>query len=437
MEQELVESGIEWQGVVPINWRKSKLRRLCTQIGSGGTPSSGNEAYYDGDIFWVQSGDLNDSYISDTSKKLSEEGYKNSSAKYFPKGSLLIALYGATIGKLGILEMDATTNQACCALVMSDRIETKFMFYSALDMRQYLISQAYGGGQANISQDIVKHQYLYFPPKSEQAAIAAHLDRVCERIDKAIALKQKQVKKLEKVWRTRLHEAVTKGLYSDVLKQPGNDSYLGDVPIHWKVDRIKDVATFNPSKPIIEPDEDIALVPMDCVSENGRVSIAGQVAYRDVDKGLNYFQAGDVLFAKITPCMENGKGAFVTELPTRYAFGSTEFFVIRPKPCILGKYLYYATRTKLFREYAELNMKGAAGQQRVTAKFLTTCKIAFPRDIKEQQQIVDYLDDFRKKTTQIKARMIRQTSVLQDYRRSIIHEYVTGKKRVAEYSITN
>lgn len=272
---------------------------------------------------------------------------------------------------------------------------------------------------------------LPLPPKPEQAAIAAHLDLVCERIDKAIALKQQQVKKLEEVWRTRLHESVTKGVNPSTLKQIGNDSYLGDVPIHWKVDRIKDVAIFNPSKPVIEPDEDVSLVPMDCVSDNGRVSIGGQITYRDVDKGLNYFQAGDVLFAKITPCMENGQGAFVNDLPTRYAFGSTEFFVIRPKPCILGKYLYYATRTKLFRQYAELNMKGAAGQQRVTAKFLTTCKIAFPKDLNEQQQIIDYLDDFRKKTTQVKARMIRQIAVLQDYRRSIIHEYVTGKKRVA------
>ena len=103
------------------------------------------------------------------------------------------------------------------------------------------------------------------------------------------------------------------------------------------------------------------------------------------------FEAGDVLFAKITPCMENGKGAFVATLPTRYAFGSTEFHVLRPMHDVLGRFLYYYTFNPVFRAWAAENMTGAAGQKRVSSRFLKDTRIFLP-SITEQQLIVDFLD---------------------------------------------
>jgi len=103
---------------------------------------------------------------------------------------------------------------------------------------------------------------------------------------------------------------------------------------------------------------------MELLSEYGTIDVSNQQLFEDISSGLTLFEPGDVLFAKITPCMENGKGAFVHSLPTRYAFGSTEFHVLRPSHSVHGKFLYYATFNPVYRAYAAENMTGAAGQKR-------------------------------------------------------------------------
>lgn len=114
--------------------------------------------YYQGNIPWVNTGDLNDGYICNISKFASEKAIKEfSSLKIYPKGSLIIALYGATIGKLGIIEIDACTNQACCVLAESSHLNIKFVFYWLMFQRSNIIELARGGGQPNISQEIVTY----------------------------------------------------------------------------------------------------------------------------------------------------------------------------------------------------------------------------------------------------------------------------------------
>ncbi len=159
------------------------------------------------------------------------------------------------------------------------------------------------------------------------------------------------------------------------------------------------------------------------------IGLWGLSEYEAITKGLTFFENGDVIFAKITPCMENGKGAFVTNLPTKYAFGSTEFHVLRSSFRINGKFLYYYTYCKTFRDYAAENMTGAAGQKRVSTNFLKYTVIHLP-DISEQQKIVDYLDEETQRLAQLKANLTQQIGVLLDYKKSLIYECVTGKKRV-------
>lgn len=191
------ESGVEWIGAIPQDWRKDKIFRLAEFISSGGTPRSTTEDFYGGDIMWVQTGDLDNDFIDKSSKQLTLEGLKNSSAKLFPKNTLLIAMYGATIGKLGILATEATTNQACCAIFVSAKMDIKFTFYLFMAMKDYLVFQSYGGGQPNISQEIIKQQYVYCPKPPEQQGIAQYLDERCGKLDKIIAIKKQQIKTLD------------------------------------------------------------------------------------------------------------------------------------------------------------------------------------------------------------------------------------------------
>lgn len=200
-----------------------------------------------------------------------------------------------------------------------------------------------------------------------------------------------------------------------------SDAWLGYWPEEWRKARIKrvcDIApTFSDGKPSDE--EACTVVPMEAVSQIGIVNSDTEEAFVEVTPGLNLFESGDVLFAKITPCMENGKGAFVQGLPTRYAFGSTEFHVLRPGYEVDGRFLYYFTFNPTFRAWAEKNMRGAAGQQRVSARFLKYTRIPLP-PLPEQKRIAIYLDAACKAIDKAVETKREQLGTLDALRKSII-----------------
>jgi len=167
--------------------------------------------------------------------------------------------------------------------------------------------------------------------------------------------------------------------------QNTNETWLGFVPHEWQSFRIKDISQLSPGFSSSKPDasELCTVVPMEAVSEKGQIDTSNTDEFALVTSGLTNFEVGDVIFAKITPCMENGKGAYVDNLPTRYAFGSTEFHVLRPRLKIDAKFLYYYTYNSVYRDYAEANMTGAAGQKRVSSKFLNYTRVYLPT-VKEQ-----------------------------------------------------
>lgn len=203
--------------------------------------------------------------------------------------------------------------------------------------------------------------------------------------------------------------------------------WLGKVPKNWKLDRIKDVAIVNPLKnKSIDADELVSVFPMECISNNGEILDRKESRYSDVDKGLNYFENGDVIIAKITPCMENGKGALIEKVPTRVSFGSTEFFVLRPTHKINDKFLFYHTKNYYFRIFLEKNMKGAAGQQRVPPKVIKNCAISFP-DLYEQVAITQYLDVTCRKIDEMLRLKKLQLGCIEKYLARRVDELILAK----------
>ena len=150
---------------------------------SGGTPSRSNKTYYGGNIPWLKTGDLNDGLISDIPESITEEAVANSSAKINPAGSVLIAMYGATIGKLGILTFPATTNQACCACIEFNAITQLYLFYFLLSQRNVFIAKGGGGAQPNISKEIIVNTFIPLPPLSEQQRIVMEIEKWFALID--------------------------------------------------------------------------------------------------------------------------------------------------------------------------------------------------------------------------------------------------------------
>ncbi|EOU3641190.1 restriction endonuclease subunit S [Campylobacter upsaliensis] len=203
-------SGIEYLGLIPHHWEVARSGLIYKNISSGTTPQSDNDEYYkNGNIFWINSGDLNDSVLTNSKNKITQKAMMAYSAlKISPKGSLIIAMYGATIGKVSILGIDACTNQACCVLCESKYLNTRFVFYYFIAKRQDLISMAYGGGQPNISQDIIKNFKIPLPPLQEQKEIAEFLDKKCEKINSVIEKTKRQIELIKEYKNTLINEAV-------------------------------------------------------------------------------------------------------------------------------------------------------------------------------------------------------------------------------------
>ena len=198
-----------------MNWKKEPLGKICKTT-SGGTPSRKNQSYYqNGTIPWVKSGELENNIITTSEEFITEEGLLNSSAKIFPAGTLLIALYGATIGKLAFLGIDAATNQAVCGIFQNENVLLKYLYYYLLFQRPNLIKQGVGGAQPNISQTILKKLEISYPDSiTEQQRIVARIEELFSELDKVVGTLKTTKEQLE-VYR----QAVLKDAFSDFEKK--------------------------------------------------------------------------------------------------------------------------------------------------------------------------------------------------------------------------
>lgn len=234
------DSRVEWFGTIPESWCVKKLSHLFSNIGSGTTPATGNINFYNGDIPWLQTGDLTDGVINSTTKTISERALKtHSTLKQYKVGSLVVAMYGATIGKVGLLNISTTTNQACCVLEQTDSVDMRFAFYLFMGFKSNIVAMGYGGGQPNISQDLIRNLRFPFPHKQLQTAIANFLDEKTAKIDDAIAIKERQIALLNERKQILIQQTVTQGLDLTVPMTDSGVTWIGKIPAHWEVRRSK------------------------------------------------------------------------------------------------------------------------------------------------------------------------------------------------------
>jgi len=168
---------------LPGGWLQTSLGEIA-DWGSGGTPSRKTESYYGGTIPWVKTGDLGPKVLTQASEFITGQAIANSSAKFFPKGSVAIAMYGATIGKTSILGIDATTNQACgVGSPIKGVTFTEFLYYMLCNEKDNFIAKGKGGAQPNISQALIKEHEIALPPLAEQHQIAQKLNELLAQVD--------------------------------------------------------------------------------------------------------------------------------------------------------------------------------------------------------------------------------------------------------------
>ena len=175
---------------VPQNWKAVRVGEIGSWS-AGATPSRSHPEYYGGDIPWLKTGDLNDGDIYEVPEFITEEGVQHSSVRLNPVGSVLMAMYGATIGKLGILQIEATTNQACCACICYVGMWNKYLFYYLLSQRKNYIAMGAGGAQPNISKDKIVNSIIALPPLAEQKRIVAKIEELMPFVEQYAAASTK------------------------------------------------------------------------------------------------------------------------------------------------------------------------------------------------------------------------------------------------------
>ena len=383
--------------IIPKGWILKKISDVST-TGSGGTPlSTCVEFYQGGTIPWINSGEVGKLSIKSTTNFITDAGIKNSSAKFFPKGSVLLAMYGATAGHASLLEIEATTNQAICAIIPYAGYNAKFIKYYLDVLYQYLVGISTGSARDNLNQNGIQEIEIPFPNENIQIKIAKVLSCIDSKIELNNCINaelEAMAKTLYDYWFVQFDfpENNGKPYKSSGGKMVWNKELKREIPEEWEVGNASDLFTFNPSLSLKQGCL-CSYIDMNALPTEGFMT--KEVQLKEFKGGVK-FQNSDLVVARITPCLENGKTGLITLLKDDdIGFGSTEFIVLRGRTMKLSSFAACLSRSELFRKYAIANMTGTSGRKRVDTSALEIFPIAIPHKellVKFEEAVVPFFE---------------------------------------------
>ena len=339
---------------IPCNWCWTTLGEIGTWQ-AGATPSRAQKDYYGGNIPWLKTGDLTDGYIYEIPETITNKALEETSVKLNPTGSVLIAMYGATIGKIGILTFPATTNQACCACVDYKAVTQKYLFYFLLSHKEEFIRLGGGGAQPNISKEKIVETFIPIPPIAEQGRLVNEIEKLFSLVDRLDSNTDKLRRYIALEKENILHLAITgKLLPQEPADEPAitllkkiNPNYIPcdnrhyenkpfSIPDSWVWVIGKDL--FLPMKNCKPSGEYFKYIDIDSIDNQDCVIKCPKVlpVTAAPSRATRYTQVGDILFSMVRPYLKNI--AIVTE---GNCIASTGFYVCSPNEALFSKYCYY------------------------------------------------------------------------------------------------
>jgi type I restriction enzyme S subunit len=399
-----------YEVVMRAGWEMKKLGEVC-QTGSGGTPLKSKREYYEGGLIpWILSGEVAQGDVFGAKNCISQKGLVNSSAKIFPVNTVLVAMYGATAGQVGILRFEAATNQAVCGIFPNKRFIPEFLFYFLLSRKDELVAQAEGNAQPNISQLKIKNTDVPLPPLPEQQRIVAILDEAFEGIATVKANAEKNLKNARALFDSYLNSVFSRrgegwvektfghvcgfvrGPFGGSLKKSifVEDGYAVYEQQHAIYDQFDDVRYFIDEKKFKEMKR-FELRPndliMSCSGTMGRVAI--------VPEGIRQGIINQALL-KLTPTAK-----------------------------VSGAFLKFWMESQVFQDALKEYAGGAAIQNVASVKILKEIKVFLP-SIKEQERIIEELDALHEETQRLESIYQKKILALDALKKSILHQAFTG-----------
>lgn len=416
-----------------IVWKKYRLKDICSYIGSGTTPKSSNSKYYDNGIYnWVNTGDLNNGIVSNSKQQITDSALKDfPTLRFYPKGTIIEAMYGATIGKVGMLGMNATVNQACCAMIVDrNKAIPNFVLYYLLYYKPQLLKESFGGTQPNVNQFKVSNIAITIPSREEQQRMVTYLDTKLSEIDHQVSLLTSKRDAYLRLKKSIINHAVTRGLNSNVKMKDSGIEWIGEVPEHWEVKRMKELSAIGSgTTPKSGEDKyyENGIHPwlntsdvQDCVINEAKFSITDK-ALNDYSV-LKYYPIGTILIAMYG----GGTIGNVALMNISATINQACCAIVSNEKLLLPKYLFCYLKCHK-KKIISLGFGGT--QVNLSQTIIAQLPVILP-PLPEQRVIATYLDDKCAKIDTVVSNLDKQISRYADLKRSLIDEVITGKRAV-------
>lgn len=436
MTEKMKPSGIAWIGDIPHKWNCKQIA-FMTDSRSGGTPDRNNLSYWEnGTIPWMSSGEVNKVNVYETDEKITEIATRNSSAKIVKANAVMVALngQGKTKGMSAILRIDSACNQSLCAFSCHEGIlHYEYLFWCFQTMYTYLRQMSGDDVRDGLAASYVKKQKIPVPEYQEQRAIADFLDAQCAQIDSVIADIEKQIETLQKYKKSLITEAVTKGLDRSAPMKDSEIEWIGFIPEKWDCKKLKYIISEPLQYGANESGDDYReghpryiritdITEENTLKEEGKLSLPPDIAAPYI------LRDGDILFARSGATV--GKSFFYT---MEYGLAAFAGYLIRAKinqDMALPKFVYYSTLGIGYENWKNTVFTQATIQN-IGADKYAQFHVTLP-GLEEQSGIVEYLDEKCARIDDVVKNKQAQLFTMQQHKKSLIYEYVTGKKRVTE-----